>query len=113
MGVSNGDEDGGGVDGDGSGGTPPSRQGAGTEISVPRTRVDDGGVYGTFRGWRLMYLGFSLGGVYIGERATSGGLRAPHHPQAWLRVGPRLGMVRALRGPSSTPFRTSVSLRGK
>lgn len=36
MGVSNGDEDGGGVDGDGSGGTSPSRQGAGTETSVPR-----------------------------------------------------------------------------
>ena len=36
MGVSNGDEDGGGVDGDVSGGNSPSRQGAGTEISVPR-----------------------------------------------------------------------------
>ena len=36
MGVSNGDEDGGGVDGDGSGGNSPSRQGAGTETSVPR-----------------------------------------------------------------------------
>ena len=43
MGVSNGDEDGDGVDGDGSGGNSPSRQGAGTEISVPRTRVFDGG----------------------------------------------------------------------
>ena len=36
MGVSNGDEDGGGVDGDGSGGNSPSRQGAGTKISVPQ-----------------------------------------------------------------------------
>ena len=36
MGVSNDDEDGGGVDGDGSGGNSPSRQGAGIEISVPR-----------------------------------------------------------------------------
>ena len=36
MGVSNGDEDGGGVDGDGSGGNSPSWQGAGTETSVPR-----------------------------------------------------------------------------
>ena len=36
MGVSSGDEDGGGVDGDGSGGTSPSRQRAGTETSVPR-----------------------------------------------------------------------------
>jgi hypothetical protein len=37
MGDSNGDEDGGGVDGDGSGGNSPSRQGARTETSVPRT----------------------------------------------------------------------------
>ena len=36
MGVSNGDEDGGGVDGDGSGGNSLSRHGVGTEISVPR-----------------------------------------------------------------------------
>ena len=36
MGVSNGDEDGGGVDGDGSEGNSPSRQGARTETSVPR-----------------------------------------------------------------------------
>ena len=36
MGVSNGDEDGDGVDGDGSGGNSPSRQGARTETSVPQ-----------------------------------------------------------------------------
>ena len=41
IGVSNGDEDGGGVDGDPSGGTSPSRQGAGTETSVPRNLVFD------------------------------------------------------------------------
>jgi hypothetical protein len=36
MGANNGDEDGGGVDVDGSGGNSPSRQGAGIETSVPR-----------------------------------------------------------------------------
>ena len=36
MGVNNGDGDGGGVDGDGSRGTSPSRQGAGTETYIPR-----------------------------------------------------------------------------
>jgi hypothetical protein len=36
MGVSNDDEDGGGVDGDGSGGNSPSRQGAEIETSVPQ-----------------------------------------------------------------------------
>jgi hypothetical protein len=35
MGVSNDDEDGGGVDGDGSGGNSPSRQGAGTIYKYP------------------------------------------------------------------------------
>ena len=43
MGVSSGDEDGGGVDGDDSGGNSPSRQGAETETSVPRTLVSAGG----------------------------------------------------------------------
>jgi hypothetical protein len=37
MGDSNGDEDGGGVNGDGSGGNFPSRQGTGIETSVPQT----------------------------------------------------------------------------
>jgi hypothetical protein len=37
MGDSNNDEDGGGVDGDGSRGNSPSWQGAGTVTSVPRT----------------------------------------------------------------------------
>jgi hypothetical protein len=36
MGVSNGDGDGGGVDGDGSQDNSPSWQGAGTETSVPQ-----------------------------------------------------------------------------
>jgi hypothetical protein len=35
MGVSNDDEDGGGVDGDVSGGNSQSRQGAGIETSIP------------------------------------------------------------------------------
>ena len=42
MGVSSGDEDGGGVDGDDSGGNSPSRQRAGTEILSPETRSRDG-----------------------------------------------------------------------
>ena len=37
------DEDGGGVDGDDSGGNSPSRQGAETATFVPRIRVFDGG----------------------------------------------------------------------
>ena len=45
------------------GGNSPSRQGAGTEISVPQTRVDDDGGCGNFRGILIESLGFSLGGV--------------------------------------------------
>ena len=71
MGVSNGDEDGGGVDGDDSGGTSPSWQGAGIETSVPRTRVFYDGRDGTFRGFLLPCLGFSCGGEYMGEEVES------------------------------------------
>jgi hypothetical protein len=39
MGDSNNDEDGGGVDGDGSRGNSPSRPGAETETSVPKLRL--------------------------------------------------------------------------
>ena len=43
MGVSNGDEDGGGVDGDGSSGNSPSRQGAEIETFCPPNFICDGG----------------------------------------------------------------------
>jgi hypothetical protein len=43
MGDSNNDGDGGGVNGDGSEGNSPSRQGAKTETSVPPKLVFDGG----------------------------------------------------------------------
>jgi hypothetical protein len=42
------------------------------------TRVDDGGDYGTFRGWRLGSLGFSRGCEYIGGRARSVGTQGAH-----------------------------------
>ena len=43
MGGSNSNDGGSGIDGDGSEGNSPSRQGAETETSVPRIRVSDGG----------------------------------------------------------------------
>ena len=43
MGISNGDEDGDGVDGDGSGGNSPSWQSAETETFCPSNLVCDGG----------------------------------------------------------------------
>src|SRR5215203_4051476 len=73
MGDSNGDEDGGGVNGDGSGGNSPSRRRAGTETSVPRNGVSRW----RRRPWSLsgvssIVVGFSVAREYIGERAESG-----------------------------------------
>ena len=78
MGVSNGDGDGGGVDGDGSGGNSPSRQGARTELLSPKSRRRWWRRGGTFRGSRLMILGFTLRRDVIGGRATSGGGHGSH-----------------------------------
>ena len=59
MGGSNDDDGGGGVDGDGSGGNSPSRQGAETETSVPRIRVfGGGGATELFWRNRRFFLGF-------------------------------------------------------
>jgi hypothetical protein len=43
-----------------------------------QTRVDDGGGYRTFRGWRLGSLEFSRGCEYIGRRVRSVGFRGAH-----------------------------------
>jgi hypothetical protein len=61
------------TDGDGSGGTSPSRQGAGTETSVPRNSRRWWRSYGNLYGNLPTPLGFSVPRLYIGERASSGG----------------------------------------
>jgi hypothetical protein len=53
-----------------------------------RTRVDDGGGYRTFRGWRLGYLGFSRGCEYIGGRVRLVGARGAH-TMGWNGQGAR------------------------
>ena len=92
MGVSNGDGDGGEVDGDDSEGNSPSRQGASTETSVPRTRVCDDGRDGTLRGFLLGYLGFFRDGDYMGEEAES-------EAAWWPQTHPRRGQGGAAPGP--------------
>jgi hypothetical protein len=73
-----------------SGGTSPSRQGARTENSIPRTWLRDGGGYRTFHGGRPIDLGFSRWGLYIDGRAASEGSQGPH------TIGPRgLGATHA------------------
>ena len=78
MGSSNGDDGGGGVDGDGSGGTSPSRQGAGTEISVPRNLFWMAAELGVVFCKILRGLGFSPWGKFMVQRAASGGARGSH-----------------------------------
>jgi hypothetical protein len=73
MGVSNGDEDGGGVDVDGSRGNSTSRQGARTETSIPQNWSSMVAGYRTFPGWTPIHLGFSRWRDFIGGRAMSEG----------------------------------------
>jgi hypothetical protein len=62
MGVSNGDEDGGGVDGDGSGSNSLSRQGAGTETFVPQNLSLMAAALRNFSWMDASSLGFCVGG---------------------------------------------------
>jgi hypothetical protein len=57
------------TDGDGFGGTSPSRQGAGIETSVPRRRQS----CRTLLEILPIVLGFSVGRLFIGGEATPGG----------------------------------------
>ena len=102
MGVSNGDEDGGGVDGDGSGGNSPSRQGAGTETSVPRTLVSaGGGATELFVDEWFSPRNFLGLRALIGEEATRGGAGVGQTQarcgQAWARAWALSGPLQALQ----------------
>ena len=101
MGGSNGDEDGGGVDGDGSGGNSLSRQGAETETFVPRIRVFWWRrSYGTLLEKSSILLGFAPRRQYIVQRASRGGDRGGH---AMPRRGPPSGRAGPWRGGCGPP----------
>ena len=89
-----------------SGGTSPSRQGAGTEILSPETEFrDGGGAPGVFLEYDLIDVGFSRREEYIGERAARGGARGAH--PIWRRAPLWSGG----RGPPpGLPFWLCVSL---
>ena len=72
-----------------------------------QTRVDDGGGYGTFHGWRLGSLGYSRGTEYIGGRVMSVGTRGAH-TMTWR--GQRGGAAMWC-GCLLGPFRVSFGLR--
>jgi hypothetical protein len=71
MGVSNIDGDGGGVDGDGSEGKYLSRQGVGTETSIPQTSSLMVTVLRKFHGLMPIFLGFLRRRQFIDGRAMS------------------------------------------
>jgi hypothetical protein len=102
MGVSNGDEDGSGVDGYGSGGNSPTRQGARTETSVPWNWSS---MAAALRNFSWMDTGrfrvFASERIYRRKGDVRGWTRGPHH--LVVRPGdPRHPMVRPPPGPSSS-----------
>jgi hypothetical protein len=61
------------TDGDGSGGTSPFRQGAEQRLQSPEIHRWRRRSCGTVLGKMLIVLGFSVGRLFIGEGASSGG----------------------------------------
>ena len=88
--------------------SPLSGRVTGRASEPSRTRVDDGGGYGTFRGWRLRCLVFSREKQYIGERARSVGVQGAHtigwRGQGWAHAATWCGHPGA-------PLRLSFGLR--
>jgi hypothetical protein len=94
MGVSNNDEDGGGVVGDGSGGNSLSRQGAKTETSVPRNWSSMVAAL-----WNFSWIDtgsfrvFVMEGIYRRKGDVRGHPRGPHNGLAQPGVDPRHQVV--------------------
>ena len=102
---------GGDVDGDGSGGQSPSRQGARTGPSDPRNLVSMAAELWNFS-WNmaLVFRGFSSrGGI---NRRKGGGWRhprGPHHPRERVPPGRAQVACGALVAPLCLSFRLQVS----
>ena len=75
---------GGGVDGEGSGGQSPSRQGAGTGPSDPQNEVSWRRSTEMYSGVSSIVLGFTPRGLFMVQRAAPGGARGSH---TWPRRG--------------------------
>jgi hypothetical protein len=74
------------TDGDGSGGTSPSQQGAGTETSVPRNSSTAMAEMRNCSGKTSTPLGFSVPRLYIGEGVSSEGSQGLFTP-GWRDQG--------------------------
>jgi hypothetical protein len=80
MGVSSGDKDGGGVNGDGSRGNSLSRQGARTETSVPRNWSSMAAALRNFSWMEAdSFRVFVSEAIYRRKGEIRGHLRGPHH----------------------------------
>ena len=95
-------EGGSNVDGDESGGTSLSRQGAGTGILVPQNLVAMAAEIGIASGKRSCGIRVSSAGVKIGPKGAPGEVPVaqaaswPGSPQAaWVTGGPPLALLRA------------------
>ena len=97
---------GGGVDGDGSGGQSPLRQGAGAGTSDPRNLSATAAAARVFlsnMAYRLRVV--ASGGIYRRKGGVGGVLWAPHHLVARQGVGPRHHGVWEAHGPPSLLLR--------
>jgi hypothetical protein len=101
------------TDGDGSGGTSPSRQGVGTETSVPQICWRRWQSYGTVLVKTPIVLGFSIGRLFIGEGASSGGDLGGLTTGGRQGARPRPLMVRLASGPPPALVRSSVLFQEK
>jgi hypothetical protein len=102
------------TDGDGSGGTSPSRQGARTETSVPRNLSSTAAALRNCSGKNAdCFRVFCREALYRRRGVVRSGPGGPHH--RWARPGPRPCplVVRVSSGPSPAPVWSLSFIRAK
>jgi hypothetical protein len=102
------------TDGDGSRGTSPSRQGAGTEISIPQNLPSTAAALRNYSGnFADSFRVFRPEALYRRRGVVRGQPGAPHTRWARPGVGPRPLHVRAASGPPPALFRSLGTFQEK
>jgi hypothetical protein len=102
------------TDGDGSGGTSPSRQGAGIETSIPRNSSSAAAeLRNSSRNFADSSRVFCREALYRRRGDVRRWARWPHHQGAWPGGGPRHPMVWLSSGPPPALVRSSSSIHEK